>query len=877
MSSEQMGWIKNRRAWLLALSCILLFLWVLWPEITLGTQVGADSANVRQQPSTNAQVVGTLGPNTEVTVLEWSGEWARIQAGSIQGWMHRSVLANVDMQLYVEVAESAVNLRGGPGTTYDVVGGAARGDRLVLLDNTSDWYQIKTSNGTVAYILGSLTTGEAIPGLAVSPQPAAAATTPSATAPPAQSAEQYVEITGNTVNLRSGPGVTYSTVGSVRKGIRIVYVGTEDGWYAVRNAKGETVYVSADYARLMDASGSAAPASSGGTGSSGSSAPTVYLNGNRLTFPDVEPMIVNSRTLVPMRAIFEAMGAEVSWIPSTRTVVGVGKDQTMIVLPVGSTTATVNDKTITLDVPAQIVRDRTMVPLRFVGESLGATVAWEAATRRIDITQSLEMTAPEPVTPVTPPAEPTEPEPVTPVEPVTPAEPEPEQPVAPVTTEPAEPVITEPTQPATPVITEPTAPVITSPFANRSLMTVTTSANDLGISVIISSDVKLNPDASQKGEVLTLNFEGTYVKENVDLTEAVGGGDLKVTAENTQNGTRVTVELPAGVESTFGASENGHEISLTILNRIRSVGRKVYGDSDEMVTVATVIPVKYQYLVEGRTMKIILTNTTIGIAKEKYSYYGSVMDTMTVKEVAGEEGPEVHLELTANQDCKFNTQLTDNGVLNIAVTAAAHETFVASGDNLVMIDPGHGGSEAGATYGGVDERHVNLQIALKVGAYLKSRGVNIAYTRTADTYVGLSERANMANRAKAALFVSVHCNASASNYSANGSETYFYAPMGRPELFSQRMERQELAACIQRNLVAKNGYYNRGVKEQNLAVLRESQMPSALVECGFLSNNTERASLLDDAMQQRIAEGIGNGIIEYMNKNLSNLTITPNQ
>jgi hypothetical protein len=86
-----------------------------------------------------------------------------------------------------------------------------------------------------------------------------------------------------------------------------------------------------------------------------------------------------------MRTIFEALGAEITWDGTTRTVTAT-KDDTTIALTIGSTTATVNGRAETLDQPAVIVGSRTLVPLRFVGEALGVTVNWDGATRTVSIT-----------------------------------------------------------------------------------------------------------------------------------------------------------------------------------------------------------------------------------------------------------------------------------------------------------------------------------------------------------------------------------------------------------------------------------------------------------------------------------------------------------
>jgi hypothetical protein len=112
----------------------------------------------------------------------------------------------------------------------------------------------------------------------------------------------------------------------------------------------------------------------------------VYFNGEKLVF-DVPAQIIGDRTMVPLRAIFEAMGATVTWDPVTRTATGVRGDTT-VVLPIGSLYPTINGIVVPLDVPAQIVDDRTLAPLRFVGEAFGGSVEWDEVTRSAHIAAS---------------------------------------------------------------------------------------------------------------------------------------------------------------------------------------------------------------------------------------------------------------------------------------------------------------------------------------------------------------------------------------------------------------------------------------------------------------------------------------------------------
>lgn len=110
---------------------------------------------------------------------------------------------------------------------------------------------------------------------------------------------------------------------------------------------------------------------------------SVRLDGRKVYF-DQLPSIVNDRTLVPLRAIFEALDAEVAWDGATRTVTAT-KGDTVVVLTIDSTTPTVNGETQTLDAPAMIINSRTMVPARFVAQSFGAVVDWDGATRTVII------------------------------------------------------------------------------------------------------------------------------------------------------------------------------------------------------------------------------------------------------------------------------------------------------------------------------------------------------------------------------------------------------------------------------------------------------------------------------------------------------------
>ena len=110
----------------------------------------------------------------------------------------------------------------------------------------------------------------------------------------------------------------------------------------------------------------------------------VKVDGVKLVIEDQKPIIENDRTLVPLRAIFEALEAEVSWDDETRTVTA-KKGETNMELKIGDTTYKVNGEEKTLDVPAQIKNDRTIVPLRVVAESLGCSAQWDGEKYEVNV------------------------------------------------------------------------------------------------------------------------------------------------------------------------------------------------------------------------------------------------------------------------------------------------------------------------------------------------------------------------------------------------------------------------------------------------------------------------------------------------------------
>jgi len=186
----------------------------------------------------------------------------------------------------------------------------------------------------------------------------------------------------------------------------------------------------------------------------------------------------------------------------------------------------------------------------------------------------------------------------------------------------------------------------------------------------------------------------------------------------------------------------------------------------------------------------------------------------------------------------------------------------------VCIDPGHGGSDPGAVgYDGdayPNEEDINLDIALKLKASLEAKNIEVIMTRTTDTDVTLQQRCDIANNNDCDIFVSIHCN-SVVDESAHGTETYYYPTS---------VNGLDLAKHVQSKLVNSIGLKNRGTKSAAYYVLKHTQMPAALTEVAFISNQNEFNLLNDSAFRQKAAQGITNGILKYFEE--KGLTITTN-
>lgn len=172
---------------------------------------------------------------------------------------------------------------------------------------------------------------------------------------------------------------------------------------------------------------------------------------------------------------------------------------------------------------------------------------------------------------------------------------------------------------------------------------------------------------------------------------------------------------------------------------------------------------------------------------------------------------------------------------------------------LVVIDPGHGGSDPGAVYNGRQEKDDVLRLGKAVGALLEARGVDVVYTREGDIYETPFKKAQDGNSVGADYFVSIHRNSSEYPNQYSGAEVLVYSDSGvRKELANNILEGMEKA-----------GLKNLGIDERkDLVVLRRTQMPAVLVEAGFINSDKDNETF--DRNFDELAQGIANGILQTL-------------
>ncbi len=484
-------------------------------------------------------------------------------------------------------------------------------------------------------------------------------------------------------------------------------------------------------------------------------------------YSDMSPIIFNDRALVPVREVCEAIGAQVSYSNSTQTV-EIIDGSTYIKLKINDNTAVVNGYKMAIPdnvVPKLISMSggnaKTMVPVRFVSETIGLDVDFDAANGKILVDSSgreLATVTPTPVPALTPKPTPT----------------------------------LKPT--ATPTIPRPTptpTPVATPEVKKSTMQKLSYSVKNSNITITVKLDKRTDYTyfTLSDPERLVVDFANTNMQLSQTNYAINEGGINNIRVGATDERTRIVVDADKIVDYSFGRSGSTVFIYLE-------------AKEDSKKPLTTPMPTT------SPTTKPTTTPTPTPVPTKK---------------------PIVH---TATE-------------------------------RYVVIDAGHGGSDPGAL-GVLDEKTIKesdltLSIAKKVKKYIEASGFKVYMTRTTDVYKTLIERPAYANELDAAVFVSIHINSVEDTSSdAEGTEVY-YAASNNDDSYGTTSEK--LAKNVLRSMISNMSSVNRGVKTAEHAVTKRSNMPSCLVEVGFISHEDELKLMVDEDYQSKTAKGIAEGIL----------------
>ncbi|MBE7015453.1 MAG: hypothetical protein E7417_01355 [Ruminococcaceae bacterium] len=488
------------------------------------------------------------------------------------------------------------------------------------------------------------------------------------------------------------------------------------------------------------------------------------VNGKMLTNLPLEPIIFNERALVPVREIFEAMGAVVTYNDSEKSVT-ITNRSTTVYLVIDSPTAKVNGGVITIpdNVAPKLIAKwgesaKTMVPVRFISESLGMKVDFSQEKGLISISD----------------------------------------------------------------------PTMVAPQRNAfEKITWSQEGNVVTVAVTATKEITsyTYPYLTNTGVLYSDISDITFITP--ESTEVNVGGVLRVRMGIHGANSRIAIDTVDTESYTIALSPDKKTIIFKIAQK---GGTPVPPVQTTPTTPTTPTPPAEPTPVVPQYFEINLENPLV------------VID-------AGHGGKDPGVVRNKLTDQELSQWLAHKA----SPTPNPSDPILAGG--------------TGSVY---NEKDVALAITLKTKRILEENGVRVLLTREGDTYPTLDERPDLAAANHAALFISIHANATNDIVStANGIEIYYSLENNND---NYTLTSEAFAKEVLQNVITATGARNRGVKTANYRVVRKSPMPAALIETGFFNNPEEFNLLISDDYQEKIAYGIAIGIINSLPK----LRLNPN-
>ena len=650
----------------------------------------------------------------------------------------------------------------------------------------------------------------------------------------------------------------------------------------------------------------------------------LFVNGEQLK-PGMPPILFGGTTVVPARAVFEKLGAAVTWEPKTQQVF-VKSDTQNIILKINDQMVEVNGEKQKSDMPAKIINGSTMIPLRFVSEKLGMAVEWDSVNRNIKI-NSIDN---EGII------------------------------IKSVTVNSGGGKILVNVE-ADGSINQYSKMELSSPdrlvidFANSKInaQQCNIDVSDSTLQKIRASQYQVLPNKSrivldlvkktnyaitmsEDKKLLTIGIEtnsSNNTSEEIDNTsnvDSVGESDdftalnenigqpnaVKLINEDDKIGIQIAINNAKDCKVSRFTGENAiavdnintdfksdkFEIPLTD-SLIKSLRIQKLSDGTGRLIISTVDQFQYQVYQEPGSLTVLISKPDYkNISYKNYNGKASIIISADVKDIMsstdnhennstvfsiplgsadlGEGNMQINddliksLEITSdsskgssvianyNYSGDITYEVTKDDSNNTVINISKKDIItVPAGKFLVVVDAGHGGKDPGAKYNNdVLEKELNLDIAKKLNLLLRDAGIETIMTRDKDVFVELRERANIANRANADLFVSIHNNwINIPSY--GGTMTLYYPSTDSNSGISSK----RFADITQEEMLKTLGSVDRKtIPRPGLVVLNSTDMPAVLAEVGFISNEAERKKLDTSDYRTKAATGLYNAIIKAL-------------
>lgn len=624
----------------------------------------------------------------------------------------------------------------------------------------------------------------------------------------------------------------------------------------------------------------------------------IEIDGKAMVPKDMPAVIIDGRTMLPMRQIAQELGCEVNWNEAAKQIY-VMRGSDIIVFTVDSKTGYENGKEFTMDVPATIVNDRTMLPVRALADALHLNIKWDDPNRIVSIQSGDTVVKDEPKAPE---SGQTTTGTLTGIQ--TPSEKDADQ--------------TFTIQADGPMgryektFVDDQKIVLDFYGAKSSLPGEITKTNSDIVTGIRTATHENNGDSFTR-VVFDLSgkkdYEVTQSADKKNITISFGKTTVdKISAVHSQNKDIITI----GGTGSFGASvamtADPQKIIVTIPNCQSNLSDKINTDELQYVldgkvdtskgnTVELVLAVEdlvqYSYREENQNLILEIYPTTLknmrydknanvlyldkkdkidtGSVKFEDHYLDGYFDvtlpgdyesdygygTYDVKGTVAEnievstKGGNTTFRFKQNRISAY--EVTDEGDSYAIQVKNPKEVY----DKVLLLDAGHGGKDPGTSGNGMQEKNLNLTIAQKIAQKLQGSGIKVYMTRDSDVYPENSTRAKTANDI-ADLMVSIHMNSGPET--ANGTETLYQVHANDN---GARLTSKQLAEILQGKVVSATGNTNRGAKLwTDVLILNRTTVPSVIVEVIFITNTGDALKISNPAYQDQVAQAIADGIQE---------------